>query len=91
MKVGACPEDPNRPGRGRPLRIVVAEEDPGMRQFYQEALARRGHQVWVAPSWQQAAEQCRILGPDLLLLSGSGRPTPTPAPAMPSGGVTRSP
>jgi PleD family two-component response regulator len=86
------PDDQNRPGCSRrPLRIVVVDEDPGMCQFYQEALARLGHQVCVAPSWQQAAEQVQALGPDLLLLSGSGRPTPTPAPAIPPGGVTRSP
>ena len=38
-----------------------------MRQFYQAALSRLGHQVCVADSGRRLVEQCRVLQPDLLI------------------------
>jgi CheY-like chemotaxis protein len=59
---------PPRKGR-RPLRIVIADSDPAMRRFYQNAYRRRGHQVLgMARNCEQAVKLCHALHPDLLLI-----------------------
>ncbi len=52
---------------GRPLRIVVADDDPTACQFYEQALVGLGHQVCVAHGGRQLVEQCRLLHPDLVI------------------------
>jgi len=51
----------------RPLRIIVADDDPAMRQFYERVLPALGHQACVAVSGLQLMEQCRLLRPDLVI------------------------
>jgi response regulator NasT len=60
------PADPDRAG-SRPLRIVVADEDPNLCQAYEAALTRLGHQVCAARNRGQAVELCRTFSPDLLV------------------------
>ena len=49
------------------LRIAVADDDPAVCRFYQEALGRLGHEVTVAPDGRRLVEQCRAARPDLIL------------------------
>ncbi len=51
----------------RTLRIIVADNDPHLCQFYQQFLPMRGHQVCVASSSRQLVDQCRLLSPDLVI------------------------
>ncbi len=51
----------------RLLRIIVADDDPTMRQFYERVLPALGHQACVARSGRQLVEQCRLLRPDLVI------------------------
>jgi response regulator NasT len=55
--------------KARPLRVAVADGDPATHPFYQEALARLGHQVCLALTGRQLVEQCRLLRPDLVITS----------------------
>jgi response regulator NasT len=49
------------------LRIVVADDDPEVRTYFQELLPRLGHQVVVAETGRQLVDQCRTLEPDLVI------------------------
>ncbi len=53
--------------RGRSLRVIVADGDPAMHPFYEQALARLSHQVCVALTGRQLVGQCRLLRPDLVI------------------------
>jgi two-component system, response regulator PdtaR len=50
------------------LSIAVADDEPRMRDYYREALARMGHRVAVAASnGRELIEGCRSARPDLIL------------------------
>lgn len=50
------------------LRIVVAEDEPDMREFFQRFLPRMGHEVVaVAENGRQLLELCRQHHPDLVI------------------------
>jgi AmiR/NasT family two-component response regulator len=50
------------------LRIVVADDEPDMREYFQKILPRMGHQVvGVAEDGRTLVEQCRALHPDLVI------------------------
>jgi response regulator NasT len=52
----------------RPLRIAVADDEREVRDFFQEVLARLGHQVvTAADTGQQLVEQCRTSLPELII------------------------
>jgi response regulator NasT len=50
------------------LRIVVADDEPDMRDYFQKALPRLGHQVvGAAQDGRELVELCRALRPDVVL------------------------
>jgi two-component system, response regulator PdtaR len=50
------------------LRILVADDEPDMQQYFRKILPRLGHQVvGVAQNGRQLVEQCRQLQPDLVI------------------------
>jgi two-component system, response regulator PdtaR len=50
------------------LRIAVADDEPDMRDYFQEVLPRLGHTVVsVAENGEQLIEQCRAVEPDLVI------------------------
>jgi response regulator NasT len=50
------------------LRIVVADDEPDMRDYFQKILPRLGHQVvGVACNGRELVEQCRTIEPDLVI------------------------
>ncbi len=52
----------------RSLRIAVADDEPDVRQFFQELLTQLGHQVvGVAETGRQLVEQCRAAHPNLVI------------------------
>jgi AmiR/NasT family two-component response regulator len=52
----------------RSLRIVVADDEPDMREYFQKCLTRLGHKVvGVAQDGRQLVEQCRSNNPDLAI------------------------
>jgi response regulator NasT len=52
----------------RALRIIVADDEPDMREYFQKCLRRMGHRVVaVAKTGQELVEQCRVLQPDLVI------------------------
>jgi response regulator NasT len=51
-----------------PLRIVVADDEADMREYFQKTLPEIGHEVvGVATSGQELVERCRELQPDLVV------------------------
>ena len=51
-----------------PLNIAVADDEPRMREYYRESLARMGHRVAVAASsGRELIDGCRATPPDLIL------------------------
>jgi two-component system, response regulator PdtaR len=53
---------------GRPLRIAVAEDERGMRDFFQKILPILGREVVVtAETGKQLVERCRATRPDLVI------------------------
>jgi response regulator NasT len=54
-------------GSNHNLRLVIADDDPEIRAYFQELLSRLGHQVVVAETGRQLVEQCRVLEPDLVI------------------------
>ncbi len=51
-----------------PLRIVVADDEPDMRDFFERMLPICGHQVVaVAETGRELIEHCRALEPDLII------------------------
>jgi response regulator NasT len=51
----------------RSLRVAVADDERDTREYLQELLTRLGHQVVAADTGKQLLEQCRLLGPDLII------------------------
>ncbi len=52
----------------QPLRVVVADDEPDMREYFQKILPRLGHQVvGVAANGVELVERCRELQPDLVI------------------------
>ncbi len=52
----------------RSLRIVVADDEPDIREYFRKSLARLGHQVvGAAQDGRELVEQCRALAPDLVI------------------------
>jgi response regulator NasT len=52
----------------RSCRIAVADDDSGMRQYFQEILPALGHQlVAVAENGRQLVENCKTCSPDLVI------------------------
>jgi response regulator NasT len=52
----------------RPLRIVVADDEPDMRDYFQKILPRLGHQVVAAAAdGRQLVDFCRVFQPDLVI------------------------
>ena len=50
------------------LRILVADDEPDMREYFQRGLPRLGHQVvGAAGNGRELVEQCRALRPDLVI------------------------
>jgi response regulator NasT len=50
------------------LRIVVADDEPDMREYFQKCLTRLGHQVVaVVANGRELVERCRALRPDLVI------------------------
>ena len=50
------------------LRIIVADDEPDMQQYFRKILPRLGHQVLaVAANGRELVEQCRLLLPDLVI------------------------
>jgi response regulator NasT len=50
------------------LRIVVADDEPDMRDYFQKILPRLGHQVvGVAQTGRELIECCRTMRPDLVI------------------------
>lgn len=50
------------------LRIIVADDEPDMRDFFERMLPRLGHQVVaLAETGQELVEHCRVLEPDLVI------------------------
>ena len=62
-----APEPSAAPPSLPSLRIVVADDEPDMRQFFQELLPPLGHQVFAAENGRQLVEQCRRHPPDLVI------------------------
>jgi response regulator NasT len=51
-----------------PLRIVIADDEPDMREYFQKMLPRLGHQVVAAAAGgRELVERCRALAPDLVI------------------------
>jgi response regulator NasT len=52
----------------RSLRIVIADDEPDMREYFQKSLTRLGHQVVaVAANGRELVEHCRSVKPDLVI------------------------
>jgi response regulator NasT len=51
----------------RPLRILFADDDPEVREYFEELLTRLGHQVVLVPNGRQLIEQSRTAEPDLII------------------------
>jgi two-component system, response regulator PdtaR len=50
------------------LRIIVADDEPDMRDYFRKSLPRLGHNVVaVAQNGRELVEQCRALRPDLVI------------------------
>src|SRR5262249_16038957 len=49
------------------LRIAVADDEADTREYLQEILKRLGHQVMLAQTGRQLAEQCKLVSPDLII------------------------
>jgi response regulator NasT len=52
----------------RSLRILVADDEPDIREYFRKSLARLGHQVvGAARDGRELVELCRTLSPDLVI------------------------
>jgi len=52
----------------RSLRIAIADDEPDMRDYFQDVLPRLGHTVVaVAQNGRELVEKCRTLRPDLVI------------------------
>src|SRR5262249_12890930 len=49
------------------LRIAIADDEADTREYLQEILKRQGHQVMLAQTGRQLADQCRLVHPDLII------------------------
>jgi response regulator NasT len=52
---------------GRPLRVLFADDDAEVREYFQEMLTRLGHEVVLARDGRQLVELSRTADPDLLI------------------------
>jgi response regulator NasT len=51
-----------------PLRIIVADDEPDMQEYFAKVLPRMGHEVVaVAVTGRQLVEECRARRPDLVI------------------------
>lgn len=53
--------------RKQSLRIVFADDDAEVREYFEEILTRLGHHVALAQNGRQLIEQCRTAKPDLII------------------------
>jgi response regulator NasT len=52
----------------RPLRIVIADDEPDMRQYFERMLPRLGHKVVAtATNGRELVDLCRAENPDLVI------------------------
>src|SRR5262249_11246641 len=51
----------------RALRIAVAEDERGPREYLQALVTRQGHQVVTATTGKELVELCRVAEPELVL------------------------
>ncbi|HEX5272149.1 MAG TPA: response regulator [Gemmataceae bacterium] len=51
----------------RSLKIVVADDEPNMRDYLRELLPRLGHEVVAVSDGAQLVEICRVTKPDLII------------------------
>jgi response regulator NasT len=51
----------------RPLRVLFADDDPEVREYFQELLTRLGHEVALAHNGRQLLELSRASAPDLII------------------------
>jgi response regulator NasT len=50
------------------LRIAIADDEPDMREYFQEVLSRLGHTVIAAArDGRELVELCRVMEPDLII------------------------
>jgi len=49
------------------LRIAVADDEADTREYLQDILKRLGHQVMLAQTGRQLADQCKLVNPDLIV------------------------
>ena len=55
-------------GDGQTLRIVVADDEPRMQDYFRKVLPLLGHEVvGVAATGRELVEQCQALNPDLVI------------------------
>ncbi len=55
-------------GGGRAARVLVVDDDKGIREFVRTVLAEEGYEVAEATDGQQALERCDRVPPDVILL-----------------------
>ncbi len=51
----------------RTLKIVVADDEPNMREYLRELLPRLGHEVVPVADGRQLIEMCHLVAPDLVI------------------------
>jgi response regulator NasT len=51
----------------RSLHVLFADDDPEVREYFQEMLTRLGHKVTLAEDCTQLVEQSRRIAPDLII------------------------
>lgn len=54
--------------KGRPARVLVVDDDKGIREFVRTLLADEGYEVAEATDGQEALERCERVRPDVILL-----------------------
>jgi response regulator NasT len=67
QRAGTPSLTPNGVSATRSLRILAADSDPSVREFFLVSLPALGHQVCVADSARQVLELCRAVSPDLVI------------------------
>ena len=58
----------NRDEKGRPARILVADDEPAVADLLCKLLEREGHEVKVASDGNQAIDLARETRPDLIIM-----------------------
>jgi len=62
------PDAPARPDRAAPIAVLVVDDEAGYRRVLQRELERRGHQVTLAASAEEALARLPAGAPDVVLL-----------------------